>query len=86
MNPHEDRRVDLREALVLLSSEAPPLTPSDRDPRWPDLTAAIHWLVDDTWWDQRDPSEDVGVILRSGAEAAIVGLRLRRQTLKRNST
>lgn len=69
---HGSRQCDIRAALVLLSDDAPALTPSGSDPRWPDLSAAIHWLVDDTWWDHGDPAEDVGVILRSETEAAAI--------------
>lgn len=71
------RRGDVREALLLLSSDVPALTPSGMDPRWPSLTEAIHWLVDDTWWDLRDPSDDVGVYLRSSAEADALRLLVR---------
>jgi hypothetical protein len=37
------------------------------------LVDAVHWLVDDTWWDHRDPRESIGTILRSNPEAVAVG-------------
>ena len=67
-----DRRRDALEALELLESE-PPLLPSNgSDPRWPDLANAVHWLVDDTVWDQIDPTESIGEILRTGTEATAI--------------
>lgn len=67
-----DRRGDVLSALELLADEPPELTENGADPRWPDLTNAVHWLVDDTWWDQTDPDESIGTILRSDAEAAVI--------------
>lgn len=40
-----------------------------RDPRWPDLRNAVHWVVDDTAWDHHDPAEDIGYLLESEGEA-----------------
>jgi len=48
----------------------PPLLSNEGwDQRWPDLTNAIHWVVDDTWWDYTDPAESVGELLVNEAEA-----------------
>lgn len=66
------RRSDLLDALACLAEEPPPLSATRADPRWPGLTNAIHWLVDDTWWDRRDPSADIGLILRDDAEAGAI--------------
>lgn len=30
---------------------------SQGEQRWPDLTNAIHWLIDDTWWDHQPAAE-----------------------------
>lgn len=56
-----DRREDVLAGLECLAAEPPRLSGSDADPRWPDVTNAIHWLVDDTWWDTTDPSESIGL-------------------------
>jgi hypothetical protein len=66
------QRGDVREALILLSSGVPELTSEGRDGRWPSLTEAIHWLIDDTGWDLRDPNDDIPRILRTREEAAAV--------------
>jgi len=68
-----DRRADVLNGLDLLASEPPTLTADGRDPRWPDLRNAVHWVVDDTWWDQRDPHESIGTLLRNADEAEAVG-------------
>lgn len=47
----------------------PVLSDSGWDMRRPDLTNAIHWLVDDTWWDTHDPSKWIGLTLRDTNEA-----------------
>jgi hypothetical protein len=39
---------------------------------WPDLRNAIHWLIDDTWWDQHPALDDVGPVLRSTDEALAI--------------
>jgi hypothetical protein len=64
-----ERRADLLAALDCLASAPPELSGDELDPRWPDLTNAVHWLVDDTRWDQRDPRSDIGLILANEAEA-----------------
>lgn len=66
------RRGDVLAALELLESEPPLLDSNGRDPRWPDLTNAVHWLVDDTVWDHFDPSESIGTILRAETEATAI--------------
>jgi hypothetical protein len=58
--------------LDTLASTPPSLQANQRDPRWPDLKNAIHWVVDDTWWDHQDPADYVGLILRDEREATAV--------------
>jgi hypothetical protein len=67
-----DWRGDVLNALDVLASEPLELQGDEPDPRWPDLTNAIHWLVDDTWWDHHDPRESIGLILRDEREATAV--------------
>lgn len=67
-----DRRGDVLCALEVLASQPPGIDGDERDPRWPDLTNAVHWLVDDTGWDNHDPSQSVGTILATAEEAAAV--------------
>ena len=68
-----DRRQDVLAALGLLAADVPELDGARRDTRrWPDLTAAIHWLVDDTAWDAHDPAESIGTILHDDTEADAV--------------
>jgi hypothetical protein len=67
-----DRRTDVLNALELMSAGPPLLASDDSDNRWPNLTNAVHWLVDDTTWDINDPSESVGLILLNEHEADAV--------------
>ncbi|HET7489286.1 MAG TPA: hypothetical protein VFJ85_15245 [Acidimicrobiales bacterium] len=67
-----DRREDVAIALDVLAGEPPSLLRNGRDPRKPDVTDAVHWLVDDTGWDSRSPAESVGLILRDDAEAGAI--------------
>jgi hypothetical protein len=69
-----DRRRDVLAALDLLASEPSTLSLAglDGDPRYRDLANAVHWLVDDTWWDHDDASKSVGTILLSDREAEAV--------------
>ncbi|MBO3100623.1 SCO4402 family protein [Cellulomonas fengjieae] len=67
-----DWRDDVLAALECLAAKPPRLSGSDVDPRWPDVTNAIHWLIDDTWWDTTDPSESIGRILHDEREASAV--------------
>ena len=60
-------RADLVVALDVLMT----LTPQTVE-RWPGLTEAVHWLVDDTWWDQRDVAESIGWMLRDEQEVAVI--------------
>ena len=55
--------------LDTLAAEPPILNEHGSDPRWPDLTNAVHWVVDDTWWDDEDPSDSIGSILVDEEEA-----------------
>jgi hypothetical protein len=50
-----DRRLDIIAALNVLAAPDPAVPG-----REPSLTEAIHWLVDETWWDKHDPVRDVG--------------------------
>lgn len=63
--------MDVLTALDTLAAEPPDLV-NGQDPRWPSLSDAVHWLVDDTWWDHHDPVESVGTLLRSEQEARAV--------------
>ncbi|MEU6073881.1 hypothetical protein [Micromonospora sp. NPDC047074] len=40
------------------------------------LTEAVHWLIDDTFWDQRHPRHDIGTILASTSEADAIAATL----------
>ena len=67
-------------ALTVLAAPAPALTPDAMDPRAWNLTESVHALVDDTFWDMRDPADDVGSILSDMGEveairAAVSALR-----------
>ena len=64
-----ERREDVIAALRVLAVAQPALDGASRDTRFPDLTNAVHWLVDDTPWDLVDPVTSVGTILRNGDEA-----------------
>ncbi|UMP03554.1 SCO4402 family protein [Amycolatopsis sp. EV170708-02-1] len=63
-----ERREDVLAALRVLAAEPPVLDGAGRDTRWPDLTNAVHWLVDDTPWDLVDPVKSIGTILRDSRE------------------
>lgn len=60
------RRRDITTALGVLVD----LRPGSTD--WPGLTEAVHWLIDDTWWDEHGPHGDVGTLLRDGREAKAI--------------
>ena len=57
------QRGDVIAGLKLLAG------PSPIGEHWPDLTAAVNWVVDDTFWDRRDPADDIGILLRDPLEA-----------------
>lgn len=61
-------RADIVVALDLLVT----LTPETTE-RWPGLTEAVHWLVDDIFWDERDVAESIGWTLRDEQEVAAIG-------------
>lgn len=63
----QDRRQDVLNALDILSTM--PGVLQDGSARWPTMTDAVHWLVDDTFWDIRDPAEDIGALLVDEHEA-----------------
>jgi hypothetical protein len=67
-----DRREDVLNALECLAADPPRLSGSEVDPRWPNVTDAIHWLIDDTSWDGTDPSESIGWTLHDEREASAV--------------
>jgi hypothetical protein len=69
---YPDRRGDVLNARDVLAAEPPSLTDDENDPRWPDLKNSVHWLVDDTFWDQFDPRDSIGTLLRDEIEAAAV--------------
>lgn len=62
-----DRRLDIIAALNVLAAPDP-AAPR----RYPNLTDAIHWLIDDTWWDKHDPARDIGKLLIDTAEAQAI--------------
>lgn len=64
------RRADMIDASALLASTPPTLVGDEPDPRWPDLSWAVHEVVDDTSWDEHDPSGSIGTILRNDVEAS----------------
>jgi hypothetical protein len=65
-----NRRVDVIEGLRHLAAE-PVVDADGNDPRWPDLRNAIHWVVDDTFWDQHHPREDIGLLVEDEEEAQL---------------
>ncbi|MET7951230.1 hypothetical protein [Micromonospora sp. NPDC005324] len=67
-----DRRADIITALAVLATLRPH-TPTS----WPGLTEAVHWLIDDTFWDQRSPSSDIGTILSRANEADAITATLK---------
>jgi hypothetical protein len=60
------RRLDVLTGLDLLTR--PPAEPE----RWPGVGEGIDWVVNDTFWDQHDPAQDIGVLLVDEREAAAV--------------
>jgi hypothetical protein len=77
MNPVDrvtgpERRADVVAALTTLATLRQTMKRPDVTEAWPGLGEAVHWLVDDTWWDARDPADDVGTLLRDADEAAAV--------------
>lgn len=63
-----NRRQDVQAGLDLLAAP-PEVDENGRDQRWPDLTNAVHWVVDDTGWDLRPTADDVGTLLFDANEA-----------------
>ncbi|MFD0202931.1 MULTISPECIES: SCO4402 family protein [Saccharothrix] len=61
-------RGDVTDALKLFAE----LDREAVEQRVGDLTNAVHWLVDDTFWDMRDASEDIGYRLRDHQEVAAI--------------
>ncbi len=59
---YPELRENIINALQFFSAETKPS-------EWPDFTNAVHWFVDDTFWDQHSPDEDVGIVLRNQGEA-----------------
>jgi hypothetical protein len=62
-----DRRQDIIKALRVLAA-ADAAAPA----RHPSLTDAVHWLIDDTWWDKHDPARDIGLLLTDADEAQAI--------------
>lgn len=67
------QRQDILAGLEALAAE-PAVDERGMDPRWPNLDNAVHWVVDDTGWDQNDPSKSVGDWLVDEGEAEAVAL------------
>ena len=63
----KDRRLDVIAALDRLAT----ITLANANDG-PDLSSAVHWLVDDTFWDQHSPAEEIGLLVRDQAEADAV--------------
>lgn len=87
-----DMRENVIAGLEVLAAPVPALSADGVDQRWPDLTNAVHWVVDDTWWDQHDATESIGTLLEDSDEAAaisavvaaVVGVADRRATASDN--
>ncbi|GAA3845123.1 hypothetical protein GCM10022243_09260 [Saccharothrix violaceirubra] len=62
------RRGDVVEALALFVA----LTPENVAHRPGDLDDAVHWLVDDTFWDLHDVADSIGFLLRDKREVAVI--------------
>jgi hypothetical protein len=39
---------------------------------WPDVTNAVHWIIDDTSWDKHPPRDDLGILIWNDEEATAV--------------
>jgi hypothetical protein len=63
-----DRRADVVDGLDILAGK-PVLDAAGEDQRRPDLTDAVNWVVDDTYWDARDPADSIGLLLVNQDEA-----------------
>lgn len=66
------RRGDIVAALERLAT----ISPSSLN-EWPDLKNAIHCLVDDTFWDEHPPSQEIGLLLHNETEAKAIDRVLR---------
>lgn len=66
-----DQRRDVVNGLDIMAADRV-LDAEGEDRRWPDLTDAVHWVVDDTFWDSRDRAESIGTILVDREEAQAV--------------
>ena len=66
-----DRRADVLAALDALG-KLPGAGYDVTRPPEPTLTDAVHWLVDDTWWDVRDLRQSIGTLLADVEEAEAV--------------
>jgi hypothetical protein len=54
-----DQRADLLNGLDVLASQPQVTVPIGTDDRWPDLTNAVYWIVDNIWWASREPHGSV---------------------------
>jgi hypothetical protein len=68
-----DQRGDVVNGLDIMVAE-PVLDVEDEDRRCPDLTDAVNWVVDETFWDSSDPAESKGTILVDQEEAQALAL------------
>jgi hypothetical protein len=71
MDDGQYQRHDVLAGLEVIASD-PSIGESGWDGTYPGLGNAITWVVDDTWWDQNDPSTDLGRLLHSTAEVEAV--------------
>ncbi|MER5267588.1 hypothetical protein ABTZ99_36375 [Actinosynnema sp. NPDC002837] len=71
-SPGEVQYPGLRGDVIVALERFATLTPQTVEQQGGALTDAVHWLVDDTFWDLRDPSEDIGYRLRDGEEVAAI--------------
>jgi len=60
-------RGDIIVALDVLVTRTP-----ETIKQWPGLTEAVHWLVDDTFWDMQDVTGSIGWMLLDEREVAAI--------------
>lgn len=71
---YPSRRQEILDALDVLAAQPPELADAEHDRRWPGVTEAVHWLVDDTAWDLDGPARSIGYILRDEKEAELISV------------
>lgn len=65
-----DWRSDVIEALRALADEELHVVWRNREPSTPSLTDAVHWLIDDSWFDTKSATSMVGRLFADEREAA----------------